>query len=104
MGHYTGLMYFGLESMNANDLLVYSTPRMRNYLQNNGPWSQLIKMDNISLEEIEHQNRLTLSVFPSHRYWFHTGMNFLKQWDTESKALKERHYLYPISKSRKDVT
>ena len=63
MGHYTGLMYFGLESMNANDLLVYSTPRMRNYLQNNGPWSQLIKMDNISLEEIEHQKPVNFERF-----------------------------------------
>ena len=55
MGHYTGLMYFGFESMSANNLSVYAMPRMRAYLRNNGPWSQLVTMNNISLKEIEDQ-------------------------------------------------
>ena len=63
MGHYTGLMYFGLESMSANNLSVYAMPRMRAYLRNNGPWSQLVTMNNISLKEIEDQRPVNFERF-----------------------------------------
>ena len=63
MGHYTGLMYFGFESMGANNLPVYAMPRMRAYLRNNGPWSQLVTMNNISLKEIEDQQPVNFERF-----------------------------------------
>ena len=63
MGHYTGLMYFGFESMSANNLSVYAMPRMRAYLRNNGPWSQLVTMNNISLKEIEDQQPVNFKRF-----------------------------------------
>ena len=63
MGHYTGLMYFGFESMSANNLSVYAMPRMRAYLRNNGPWSQLVTMNNISLKEIEDQQPVNFERF-----------------------------------------
>ena len=63
MGHYTGLMYFGFESMSANNLSVYAMPRMRAYLRNNGPWSQLVTMNNISLKEIEDQRPVNFERF-----------------------------------------
>ena len=63
MGHYTGLMYFGFESMSANNLSVYAMPRMRAYLRNNGPWSQLVTMNNISLKEIEDQQPVNFGRF-----------------------------------------
>ena len=63
MGHYTGLMYFGFESMSANNLPVYAMPRMRAYLRNNGPWSQLVTMNNISLKEIEDQQPVNFERF-----------------------------------------
>ena len=78
MGHYTGLLYFGFESMSANNLPVYAMPRMRAYLRNNGPWSQLVTMNNISLKEIEDQQPVNFERFPLHPCWFHTEMNFLK--------------------------
>ena len=51
IGHYTGLMYFGREALGAKDLLVKVLPRMSKFLQNNGPWSQLVNI-NLSLIHI----------------------------------------------------
>ncbi|NNE06696.1 MAG: pyrroloquinoline quinone biosynthesis protein PqqB, partial [Xanthomonadales bacterium] len=53
IGHYTGLMYFGHESMGARDVPVYAMPRMREYLGNHGPWSQLVAYQNIRLVHLE---------------------------------------------------
>lgn len=47
IGHYTGLMELGREVMNTQNIPVYVLPKMKNYLENNGPWSQLVKLNNI---------------------------------------------------------
>jgi pyrroloquinoline quinone biosynthesis protein B len=52
IGHYTGLMYLGKESMNADSVPVYTMPRMKTFLEENGPWSQLVKKGNIAINEI----------------------------------------------------
>ena len=52
IGHYTGLMYFGREALGAKDLMVKVLPSMSNFLQNNGPWSQLVDINNIKIKEI----------------------------------------------------
>ena len=52
IGHYTGLMYFGREALGAKDLMVRVLPRMSNFIQNNGPWSQLVDINNIKIKEI----------------------------------------------------
>ena len=57
MGHYTGLMYFGREALGSKDLLVRVLPRMSKFLQNNGPWSQLVDINNIKIEEINFESR-----------------------------------------------
>jgi pyrroloquinoline quinone biosynthesis protein B len=49
IGHYAGLMQLGREAMNANQVPVYAMPRMKSYLENNGPWSQLVNLNNIRL-------------------------------------------------------
>ena len=51
IGHYSGLMYFGREALGAKDLMVRVLPRMSNFLQNNGPWSQLVDINNIKIKE-----------------------------------------------------
>ncbi|MEP7237718.1 MAG: MBL fold metallo-hydrolase, partial [Ferruginibacter sp.] len=48
IGHYTGLMYLGKEAMNADSIPVYAMPRLKIFLEQNGPWSQLVKNKNIA--------------------------------------------------------
>jgi pyrroloquinoline quinone biosynthesis protein B len=52
MGHYTGLAFFGFEAMHTPDLDLFCSSSMARYLRNNGPWSQLVEMGNVSLNEI----------------------------------------------------
>lgn len=47
IGHYTGLMYLGKEAMSSSQTQVYAMPRMKSFLENNGPWSQLVSDSNI---------------------------------------------------------
>ena len=61
IGHYTGLMYLGREAMNADSLPIYCMPRMAKFLKSNGPWSQLIKLGNIKLVEIESSKSTSLN-------------------------------------------
>ena len=49
MGHYTGLMFLGHESMGAQGVPVYAMPKMSEFLQHNGPWEQLVRYGNIEL-------------------------------------------------------
>lgn len=49
IGHYAGLMFLGRESMGAKGVPVYVMPRMKEYLETNGPWSQLVELGNIEL-------------------------------------------------------
>ncbi len=55
IGHYTGLMFLGHEAAGAKHVPVYAMPRMKQYLQNNGPWQQLINYKNIELKSLQHQ-------------------------------------------------
>ena len=52
IGHYSGLMHFGKEAMGSDTLPVYCVRKMKSFLENNGPWSQLVKLKNISIKEI----------------------------------------------------
>lgn len=52
IGHYTGLMYLGRESIDADRVPVYGTERMAGYLRANGPWSQLVSRNNIDLHVV----------------------------------------------------
>lgn len=53
IGHYTGLMFLGHEAMGASKVPVYAMPRMLDYLQTNGPWSQLVNFKNIILSPLQ---------------------------------------------------
>ncbi|MCB0596743.1 MAG: pyrroloquinoline quinone biosynthesis protein PqqB [Lewinellaceae bacterium] len=61
MGHYTGLMHLGREAMGAKAVPVYAMPRMRAFLENNGPWEQLVQLRNIELRTLSADSTLTLS-------------------------------------------
>ena len=61
IGHYAGLMFLGKEAMGAKKLPVYAMPRMRTFIQNNGPWDQLLTEENIVLNNLEDKAKISLS-------------------------------------------
>lgn len=61
IGHYTGLMYLGKEAKNSKDVTVYAMPKMKGFLEQNGPWSQLVTNQNIRLKQLEHEQAVLLS-------------------------------------------
>lgn len=106
IGHYTGLMFFGHESLGAQDVAVYAMPRMARFLSDNGPWSQLVKYGNIALQpmaadstmsvserlrvtpiEVPHRQEFTEVVGyivegPSRRVLFIPDIDSWEEWDT----------------------
>ena len=86
IGHYTGLMYFGREGLGSKGVKVNVLPRMYDFISNNGPWSQLVKLGNISLNKINFRDNIeikpNLSVIPvqvPHRDEFSETSAFLMQ-------------------------
>ena len=61
MGHYAGLLYFGKEALGKKDIRVFSMPKMKNFLINNGPWSQLVTSQNIVFEDLKKDSIIPLS-------------------------------------------
>jgi pyrroloquinoline quinone biosynthesis protein B len=53
IGHYLGLAQLGREVLGAHSVRVYAMPRMRDFIEHNGPWDQLIHLHNIELVPIE---------------------------------------------------
>ncbi len=60
IGHYTGLMQLGKEAINAEKVPVYAMPKMKSFLEENGPWSQLISDSNIQLVGINDSSSVSL--------------------------------------------
>ncbi len=61
IGHYTGLMHLGREVMGAKALPVYAMPRMRSFLENNGPWSQLLALENVEIRNLSADSTILLN-------------------------------------------
>jgi pyrroloquinoline quinone biosynthesis protein B len=61
IGHYAGLMYLGREALGSKDVKVYAMPRMREFLSQNGPWSQLIVLQNVQLHPLKNDSTIQLS-------------------------------------------
>lgn len=61
IGHYTGLMYLGKEATNAQGIQTYVMPQMKEFLEQNGPWSQLVSQNNIRLQAMVNRQELRLT-------------------------------------------
>ncbi len=61
MGHYTGLMQLGREALSSKGVEVYALPKMAKFLENNGPWSQLVQLNNITLVSMDTNQLIKLS-------------------------------------------
>ncbi len=112
MGHYTGLMYLGHESLGARDVPVHAMPRMRQYLSTNGPWDQLVRYGNIVLRPMSDgapvrlNDRLTVTPFlvphrqeytevvgfrvdgPNRSVLFIPDIDSWEEWDEQGTAIE----------------
>jgi pyrroloquinoline quinone biosynthesis protein B len=86
IGHYTGLQYFGREAMGTNKQTVFAMPKMDLFLKTNGPWSQLVALNNIAIQPIQNKIPVVLekqiSVTPiqvPHRDEYSETVGFLIQ-------------------------
>ena len=61
IGHYAGLMYLGRESLGGKNIPVYAMPRMKMFLETNGPWEQLVELNNIDILPIQHETKVELT-------------------------------------------
>jgi pyrroloquinoline quinone biosynthesis protein B len=61
IGHYTGLMYLGKEATDAKGVPVFAMPKMKMFLETNGPWSQLVTNNNIVLTQLESEQPISLT-------------------------------------------
>lgn len=84
IGHYPGLMYLGREAIGAKGIPVYTMPKMSSFLENNGPWSQLVDLKNITINRlkadstshIDEQLKITPLIVP-HRDEYSETAGFL---------------------------
>ncbi|MFT7043051.1 MAG: pyrroloquinoline quinone biosynthesis protein B [Candidatus Azotimanducaceae bacterium] len=113
IGHYAGLMFLGREAMGARGMPVYAMPRMSLYLRDNGPWSQLVALNNITLVALQHEQPISLGRVsitpllvphrdefsetvgyqidgPSKTAVFIPDINKWEQWDTKLENLLQR--------------
>lgn len=60
IGHYTGLMQLGREVFNTSQVPVYVLPKLKLFLETNGPWSQLVKLNNISIAVLDTAKSVSL--------------------------------------------
>jgi len=62
IGHYLGLAQLGREVLGAKSIRVYAMPRMRDFLEHNGPWDQLVRLNNIALQTIDGEFALNARI------------------------------------------
>lgn len=61
IGHYAGLLYFGREALGKKDIPVHVMPKMKSFLENNAPWSQLIDLQNIVCLGLQKDRTISVS-------------------------------------------
>jgi len=52
IGHYGGLLQLGREVLGAKSVPVHVMPRFADFLRTQGPWSQLVQLQNIELRSL----------------------------------------------------
>ena len=84
MGHYTGLMHIGFEAARTDSVPVYAMPEMKDFLETNGPWDQLVTYKNIVVRELQNRRAVAvgdgISVTPflvPHRHEYSETVGFI---------------------------
>lgn len=60
IGHYSGLLSLGKEALNSKRIKVFASKKMGDFLRENGPWNQLVKLENIEIVEFQDRKTFTL--------------------------------------------
>lgn len=61
MGHYLGLAQLGREAMGADNIPVYAMPKMKSFLESNGPWDLLVRLGNIDIQPLTDNTAIELN-------------------------------------------
>ena len=61
IGHYSGIMYLGRETMGYKNMPLYVGPKMSNFIKTNAPWSQLVELKNVKLFKIKDGDTVKLN-------------------------------------------
>ena len=61
VGHYTGLMQLGREAYGAAGQRVLASDRMARFLESNGPWDLLVKLNHIRVERFPPDSAIKLN-------------------------------------------
>jgi len=64
IGHYAGLIQLGREVASTTAIPTFVTERMANFLTTNGPWSQLVALNQIELRPFPDTDQLSTSFSP----------------------------------------
>lgn len=93
IGHYAGLAQLGREVYGARDVPVWCTPRMRGFLESNGPWSLLVQTRAVDLREVTPGSAVELapdlsveSMLVPHRDEFSDTVGFVVRGPSQSVA------------------
>jgi pyrroloquinoline quinone biosynthesis protein B len=63
IGHYAGLLYFGLEALGKKGNSVFAMPKMKTFLTENGPWNQLVAAENIVFKDLQNDTTIVLNTY-----------------------------------------
>jgi len=61
MGHYSGLLYFGREALGKKNIPVFAMPKMKSFITKNGPWSQLVEIKNIAINNLQNDSIINIT-------------------------------------------
>lgn len=61
VGHYAGLLHLGRESYGANGQRVLASDRMARFLETNGPWDLLVKLNHIRIDRFKAETPMKLN-------------------------------------------
>ncbi len=61
VGHYAGLMHLGREIYGASGQRVLASARFARFLETNGPWDLLVKLNHIRIERLEANTTFKLN-------------------------------------------
>lgn len=91
IGHYLGLVELGREVINSSNVPVHAMPRMKMFIENNAPWEQLVKLNNIKLQALANNRKVKLSknisitpMLVPHRDEYSETVGFLIETTSES--------------------